>query len=105
MIQSKTPILKKSRKISALKWLMDVDWMSQRKHHNQNKVCDVLLLNVHKLINIDSLDGFTFQNQLMYMYIMLVMATGQHLHTIISFLMFLLMERNHYSDMASSQGK
>ncbi len=34
-------------------------------------------------INIDSLDGFTFRNQLMS--IMLVMATGQHLHTIISF--------------------
>ena len=29
---------------------------------------------------IDSLDGFTFRNQLMS--IMLVMATGQHLHTI-----------------------
>ena len=34
------------------------------------------------VVYIDSLDGFTFQNQLMS--IMLVMATGQHLHTIIS---------------------
>ncbi len=31
-------------------------------------------------VSIDSLDGFTFQNKLMS--IMLVMATGQHLHTI-----------------------
>ena len=33
---------------------------------------------------IDSLDGFTFQNQLMS--VMLVIATQQHLHPIISFL-------------------
>ncbi len=31
-------------------------------------------------INIDSLDGFTFQNQLTS--IMLVMPSGQHLHAI-----------------------
>ncbi len=36
------------------------------------------------IVYIDSLDGLTFWNQLMS--IMLVMPTGQHLHTIFSFL-------------------
>ena len=41
---------------------------------------------------IDSLDGFTFQNQLMY--VMLVIATQEHLHPIISFLAY-----NKYAEM------
>ncbi len=50
-------------------------------------VTPLLINNLYPLLSyIDSLDGFTFRNQLMPG--MLVMATGQHLHTIISLLAY-----------------
>ena len=54
----------------------------------------------HAFVNIDSSDRFTFQNQLIP--IMLVMVTGQHLHTIISFLIVIrgpLKVSNKYQKM------
>ena len=39
---------------------------------------------VFRVLHIDSLDGLTFQNQLIS--ILLVMPTGQHLHALFSFL-------------------
>ncbi len=59
----------------------------------KEKESSIWIRESHNIVNIDSLVGLTFRNQLMS--ILLVMPTGQHLHVIFSFL----------SDMGATQGK